>query len=149
MEDVTPSVPIRKKKPSSEETRHRRLLIKKMVLEQGIISKEEIRKKLQEEHNIFVNRVTIHKDFKVIANVSDGELEVFEIDIMTIYKRLIFKLEGMIAKETDNIKKASLIKSLSGVLKDRQTVLSNIALREAETAQRKKSSKEEAEVVFE
>ena len=135
-------------RPQKEQTDVRRAYVKKLILNEGITNREEIRRRLKADMGIEVTRQIIYNDFKQIAKLSDKELGKFELDIMGIYKRQIMELEGMIDLERDSLKKASLIKTLSQVIKDRHSVANAIALRGKRFDSGKKEKKEDVNIVF-
>jgi len=131
-----------------DEITHRRSLIKQMILEEGITNREEIRRRLEAE-GISVSRNTIYSDFKKVATISREELKEFELDIMGIFKKMIRQLEYMIETEEDYSKKATLIRALSTVIKDRHQVASNIAMHgKPESKARRKQEQEEVNISF-
>ena len=113
----------------AQRTYDRRKIIKKLMLEKGITNRAEILRILEIEYNIHVSRQTIYKDIAKIASLSDSDIEEFELDIASIYKKNIRDLQDMINKCRDRKEKASLMKTLSQMIKDQHTVLNNIAIR--------------------
>lgn len=97
-----------------------------MVIEEGITNREEIRRRLLAE-GIEVTRPIIYSDIKTIVAISPEELKEFELDVMGEFKKMIHQLDTMITLETDNMKKAKLIRDKSQVMKDRHAVASSIA----------------------
>jgi len=146
MKEVEVKKKLRQKKPTAEETLERRRIIKKMVLEDGITNRQEIKRRLADQ-GIEVSILTIYNDFKHIVSVSPTELKEFELDLMKIWKRLILDMQDMIGKEKDFKKKAYLIKTLSTIMRDRHQVASSIALHgKPEDIKKRKDEEEEVQI---
>jgi len=114
----------------SDDAVARRRLIKKWVLEEGLTNRSEMQRRLADA-GFVVTRQTVYKDFAKAASFSDEELAEFDLDVMALFKKYIHELEVLIAKEMSSSKKASLIRTLSQIIKDKHTVANNIALRES------------------
>jgi len=116
------------KRPSKEETLRRRNIIKDIFFKDNITTAVKIQDILKNKHNIVVDRQTVYKDIKTLGSVGEGELKVFESDILSTLKRNIRELQRMIDEELDVIRKANLMKIMSQLCKDEHSLAASIAL---------------------
>lgn len=130
-----------------DEISKRRSMIKKWILDEGLTNREEMLRRLKDE-GIVVTRQTVYNDIKAVANISSDELKEFELDIMGQFKKLIRELDIMIAGETDNKLKATLIKTLSTVMKDRHQVAQSISAHGEPKTKKQKQDTSEVNISF-
>jgi len=125
--------------PSSKEEREsagrRRKRIKELVLERGITNRNEITRILNIEGDgknwtLPVSRQVVYNDLKYISKISESDLQHFELDIISIYKKNIRELQRLIDLEKDPKVKSQLFRTQSTLIKDQHDMASKIALRD-------------------
>ena len=116
---------------SPDEVRlERRKIIKMLLMDRGVTNREEIRRLLHEEFGFpLYNRGTIVYDIKQLAKLKEVDVEEFELDILSEYKRMIRNQRVEIEACTDPKERTSMRKALSQLIKDMHSVANQIALR--------------------
>ena len=118
-----------KSKPSPVETLHRRNLVKKMILDENITNRKEIKHQLKERHGIEVRRETVYNDFKHVAGSLPVEkVKEFHLDLLAIYRKRIREYDDRISKCVSDKDWVVLTKAQSQIMKDMGVVASNLTL---------------------
>ena len=118
-----------KSKPPVSATEKRRELVRKYVFDKGITSKTEIMKLLEKEHGISVRRETVDGDFKSVTGggIPSSRVVGFHLDLISIYRKRIRELDRMISDMGDVMKKATLMRAQSQIMKDMGQVTRDMA----------------------
>ena len=96
----------------------RRRIVKNYILEDGITSKAEIRRRLKSDHGIVVGINAVYNDIKNVQFLSPDKVKEFQLDRIASYKRMIKDQEEEI-KQTDDLKlRSDLRRTLSTLMKD-------------------------------
>ena len=119
------------RKPSSDRAMYRRGIVKRLMLEKGVTNRAEIRRILKLEYGLDVTRQCIYKDIEAISKLSMEDIEEFELDITSVYKKQIRDQIGEIKHCKDAKLRSDLRKVLSSLMKDQQSVLSSMYVRGA------------------
>jgi hypothetical protein len=101
--------------------------VKKLVLERGITSKEEIRRVLKSEFKISVNRQTVYSDFKKIGSISDSDFKDFASEVLETLRKNIQSLQKDIDSCESVKDRAYLMRTLSMLAKDEVGLASSLA----------------------
>jgi len=130
---------------SPDEVRlERRKIIKMLLMERGMTNREEIRRCLHDEFGFeLYNRGTIVNDIKQLAKLKEVDVEEFELDILSEYKRMIRNQRVEIEACTDARERTMMRKALSQLIKDMHSVANQIALRGKPGESSKEFEKEE------
>ena len=113
----------------SVESRKRREIVKKLIVDRGITSKAEILRVLESEFGLKVSRDTLYRDFKHGSMIDESVLQRVELDITSTFREFIAGLKELVDKAESPHDKIAAMKACSQIIKDRQTVLNNIAMR--------------------
>jgi len=112
------------------ETERRRKIIRDLMLKRGITNRAEIRRILINEFDLKpVTRQTIYKDIHALARLTSSKIEEFELDIISVYRKMIFDMLTEINNCDDAKDRSSMRKTLSQLIKDQHSVANAIALR--------------------
>ena len=126
-----PNESIDLRKPSSDRAMYRRGIVKRLMLEKGVTNRAEIRRILKLEYNLDVTRQCIYKDIEAISKLSIEDIEEFELDITSVYKKQIYDQIREIKECKDAKMRSDLRRVLSSLMKDQQSVLSSMYVRGA------------------
>ena len=119
------------RKPSSDRASYRRGIVKNLMLVKGITNRSEIVRILQLEYNMKVTRQCVYKDIAAISNLSMEDIEEFELDITSVYKKQIRDQIQEIKHCKDAKLRSDMRKALSILMKDQQAVLNSMYVRGA------------------
>ena len=139
-----------KSKPSPGETVHRRSLVKKLMLDEGVTSKAEIKHRLESDFGIVVNRQTVHNDFSAVAGgIPSDKVKEFHLDLLAIYRKRIREYDKRIEKCVSDKDWVVLTKAQSQIMKDMGMVAGNLTLIESgRWSGKEKEKKEDVQFVF-
>ena len=119
------------KKPTLAEQIRRRNFIKKLVIEERISNREEIRRRLKSDLGLNVSRPTVDNDFVVIGQspLSVREAQGFTLDLLATYRCRIGEVELLIGNSKSSKERAMWMKMQSTLMKDMGVVAGDLASR--------------------